>query len=396
MNTPMHILIIPSWYPQFSGDISGSFFREQAIALKKNGYSVGVIYPQIRSLKKIKSILKKPYGLTIENDEGVSTLRWYTANYFPIVKNYNKNHSIKVNFKLFETYIEKYGKPDIIHVHSMLNAGFAAKLIYEKYNIPYVITEHSSAFARNLIEQDVIDSLEPVVKKAKACIAVSKDFSSYLEGKFTSSDWRYIPNMVNDSFFELAEAVKIENTNKIRIVSICHLTKNKNTELLIKAFSQLITAQFNDCKIELVIGGDGEERQKLEILVNSLGLGSYVKFLGALTRIEVKNEIQKSSLFVVSSRYETFGVVAIEALALGKPVVSTRCGGPESIINDQVGILVENDSIGELAKGILHVCTHLGDYDEAVLKKYCLDSFSEKAVINKLAKIYNKYRSLNE
>lgn len=396
MNTPMHILIIPSWYPQFSGDISGSFFREQAIALKKNGYSVGVIYPQIRSLKKIKSILKKPYGLTIENDEGVSTLRWYTVNYFPIVKNYNRNHSIKVNFKLFETYIEKYGKPDIIHVHSMLNAGFAAKLIYEKYNIPYVITEHSSAFARNLIAQDVIDSLEPVVEKAKACIAVSKDFSSYLEGKFTASDWRYIPNIVNDSFFELAEAVQIENTNKIRIVTICHLTKNKNTELLIKAFSQLITAQFNDCKIELVIGGDGEERQNLEILVNSLGLENYVKFLGALTRIEVKNEIQKSSLFVVSSRYETFGVVAIEALALGKPVVSTRCGGPESIINDQVGILVENDSVSELAKGILHVCTHLDDYDEAVLKKYCLDSFSEKAVINKLAKIYNEYRNLNE
>ena len=120
MNTTMHILIIPSWYPLFKGDVGGSFFREQAIALKKAGYAVGVIYPQIRSLKNIKSILQKPYGLTVENDEGVNTLRWYTANYFPKVKGYNKNHWIKIALRLFEIYIQKYGKPNIIHEHSML------------------------------------------------------------------------------------------------------------------------------------------------------------------------------------------------------------------------------------------------------------------------------------
>ncbi|EHU1603265.1 glycosyltransferase [Acinetobacter baumannii] len=396
MRTPMHILIIPSWYPQFSGDVSGSFFREQAIALKKAGYAVGVIYPQIRSLKKLRNILQKPYGLSVENDEGIFTLRWYTANYFPKVKNYNKRHWIKVALRLFETYLEKYGKPDIIHVHSMLYAGFAAQLIYEQYGIPYIITEHSSVFARNLIAQDLIDSLKPVVKQAKTCIAVSQKFSDYLETKFNSSDWHYIPNIVNDCFFEPPKIMYIENTNKIRIISICHLNKNKNTELLIKAFAQLITTELQDYEVELVIGGDGEERQVLETLVKSLKLENYVKFLGALTRDEVKNEIQKSSLFVVSSRYETFSVVAIEALALGKPVVSTRCGGPESIINSDVGVLVENDSVSELANGILYVCMHLKDYDGDALKKYCLESFSERAVVEKLTKIYNEHSNLNE
>ena len=86
----MHILIIPSWYPQFSGDIGGSFFREQAIALRKAEYQVGVIYPQIRSLKNIKSILKKPYGLTVEDDEGVNTIRCYAVIFIPKNKKYNK------------------------------------------------------------------------------------------------------------------------------------------------------------------------------------------------------------------------------------------------------------------------------------------------------------------
>ena len=389
----MHILIIPSWYPQFTGDVKGSFFREQAIALKKAGYSVGVIYPQIRSLKNLKTILKKPYGLTVENDEGVSTLRWYTANYFPKLKNYNRNHWVKVSLKLFGIYVKKYGKPDIIHVHSMINAGFVAQIIYKKYDIPYVITEHSSAFARNLISNDVINLLKPVVEQAKTCIAVSQNFSDYLKIKFSSNDWHYIPNIVNNSFFVPSEIGSLQTKNRIRIISICHLNKNKNTELLIRAFAQLIKNKFYE--LELVIGGDGEERSNLELLVKTLELDDYVKFLGALTRNEVKNEIQKSSLFVISSYYETFGVVAIEALALGKPVVSTRCGGPESIIDDHVGILVENDYMS-LAKGILQVCKNLDNYNEDVLKEYCLNNFSEKAVINKLAKIYNEHCNLNE
>ncbi|ENW28495.1 glycosyltransferase [Acinetobacter lwoffii] len=396
MKEPKHILIIPSWYPQFSGDIGGSFFREQAIALKKVGYSVGVIYPQVRSLKDIKNILKKPYGLTRENDEGVSTLRWYTANYFPKVKSYNKNHWIRIALKLFETYVELYGKPDIIHVHSMWYAGFAAQLIYEKYGIPYVITEHSSAFARNLIPRDIIDSLRSVVEQAKACIAVSQKFSNYLETQFPSSNWLYIPNIVNDDFFTSPKVVGSTSlSSKIRIISICHLNKNKNTELLIRAFA-LVLEQVVGLNLELVIGGDGEERETLQNLVNTLELNNYVQFLGSLTRSQVKQEINQSSMFVVSSKYETFGVVVVEALALGKPVVSTQCGGPESIINKDVGVLVENDSVSELAKGILHVSTHLNDYDADTLRKYCLENFSEKAVTNKLTNIYHEYGNLNE
>ncbi|MFX4528015.1 glycosyltransferase family 4 protein, partial [Acinetobacter baumannii] len=77
----MHILILPSWYPNFKGDINGSFFREQALALKENGNKVGVIYPQIRSLRDIKGIFIKPYGCHVENDDGVLTLRWHSVNF---------------------------------------------------------------------------------------------------------------------------------------------------------------------------------------------------------------------------------------------------------------------------------------------------------------------------
>ena len=97
----------------------------------------------------------------------------------------------------------------------MLYAGFAAKIIYEKYGIPYVITEHSSAFARNLIAEDVLDSLKPVVDQAKVCIAVSQNFSYFLEKKFSSSVWHYIPNIVNDDFSYLLRLVSLKMIKKL-------------------------------------------------------------------------------------------------------------------------------------------------------------------------------------
>ena len=391
----MHILIMPSWYPQFNGDIYGSFFREQAIALKKAGHSVGVIYPQIRSLKSINQILKKPYGLTVENDEGVNTLKWYAINFFPKIKNYNKNHWIKTSLKLFEVYIKTYGKPDIIHVHSMLYGGFAAQIIYEKYGIPYVITEHSSAFARNLISKEIMNELKPVVNQASHCLAVSQNFCQYLNRQFTYSDWKYIPNIVNDSFFQQNINELTTHLEKKRIISICHLNKNKNTELLIQAFSQFIRQSLLR-DVELIIGGDGEEREALENLVKDLDLVESVKFLGGLTRQSVKEEIQKSSIFVISSHYETFGVVAIEALALGKPVLSTKCGGPESIVTPKVGILVENNSVNDLARGMLDLYEHLNDYHPNELKAYCLENFSEQAIVSKLTQVYSEYCGPNE
>lgn len=383
----MHILIIPSWYPQFTGDIGGSFFREQAIALKKAGHSVGVIYPQIRSLKNIKKILKKPYGLTIEADDGVNTLRWYSINFFPKIKNYNKNHWIGLGLRLFQTYVETYGRPDIIHVHSMLYAGFVAEIIKQKFNIPYVITEHSSTFARNLISQEMMVLLQPVVAHASICLAVSQNFCQYLNCQFTHSDWKYIPNIVSDNFFKPEINQLTSHLEKKRIISICHLNKNKNTGLLIQAFAQFIRQSLVG-DVELIIGGDGEEREVLESLVKELDLVENVKFLGPLTREGVKQEIQKSSMFVISSHYETFGVVAIEALALGKPILSTKCGGPESIINSKVGVLVENNSVDELATGMYYLYEHLNDYNPKELKTYCLENFSENAVVQKLTKIY--------
>ena len=391
MKEPKHILIIPSWYPQFSGDIGGSFFREQAIALRKAGYQVGVIYPQIRSLKNIKSILKKPYGVTVENDEGINTLRCYTTNYFPKVKGYNKNHWVKVALRLFELYIQKYGKPDIIHVHSMLYAGFAAQTIKIKYGIPYVVTEHSTAFARSLIPLDEISSLKQVVSNAKVCIAVSEEFSSLLNKLFETQKWTYIPNIVSDEFFNFEQNLDAEEY--FTFINVCFLEKKKRVDLLISSFAKAFKG---NQKVRLKIGGDGILMSELKILAKELGVESQVIFLGKLSRQQVKEEMALSNAFVLSSEYETFGVVLVEALVLGKPVIATKCGGPESIVTPEVGYLISKNSEREMTNALLELHQNWNKFDSFQIRQYCLENFSEKAVIEKLTKIYHEQRNINE
>lgn len=379
-----HILIIPSWYPQAAGDIGGSFFREQAIALSKRGYKVGVIAPTIRSLRDWKGVFLKPYGLQQESDEGVATYRWYGVNFTPRVNKFSKASWIRAGLKLFNAYVKDNGMPDIIHVHSLLNAGFVAQKINSKYKIPYIVTEHSSAFARGLVPRKATEDLQVVVASSSENIAVSGAFKEYLGSEFKNSLWDYIPNIVNDDFLSADLIINKPNEN-FTFINVCLLSENKRIDLLIKAFAELSKSITG---LKLKLGGDGPIKQQLVELAKQLGVSDSIEFLGSLSRAEVLKHVSESDAFVLTSEYETFGVVLIEALALGKPVVATRCGGPESIVTSKVGFLVDKNSVQSLAQGMKNLYAHKNDFTAESIRQYCHDNFSEDAVIGKLGEIY--------
>lgn len=381
-NSTLHILIIPSWYPNFEGDIRGSFFREQAHALKKVGHKVGVIYPQVRSLKDIKGIYSKPYGEEYINDKGLPTYRFH---YLAVPKVHTIQNKIWVTFglQLFEEYIKEFGIPDIIHVHSLKPAGYLALAIKSKYKVPFVVTEHSTAFGRGLIKNSEIINLKKVVDASNYNIAVSQPFTNLLSNFFQGVAWNYIPNIVNDDFLNTESEVIQKH---FIFLSISLLTQKKAVDNLIKAFS-CISSEIPNAVLH--IGGDGEERDSLEKLVENLNLKDKVKFLGSLSRERVKLEMARSSVFVLSSRYETFGVVLVEALALGKPVIATKSGGPESIVTNEVGTLVEVDNIKDLSEAMLNAYINYDKYKPEDIRQYCIDNFSEKAVTSRLTKLYH-------
>ena len=164
-------------------------------------------------------------------------------------------------------------------------------------------------------------------------------------------------------------------------------------DVLIKSFAKN-NVLLREC--ELYIGGNGEELENLKQLSKDLGVERNIKFLGELNREEVNYYMKNSDAFVLASRVETFGIVFIEAMYQGKPVIGTRTGGPDTFINNEVGLTVEVDNIDELSEAMSYIYNNYKQYDNKVIKKYCIDTFSEKVIVEKLNKVYKEVLKLNE
>lgn len=383
----LHVLIIPSWYPAYPGDFGGSFFREQAHALAKSGCKVGVIYPQLRSLKDWRSALNGRFGVSFEEDEGVPTYRGHGMNWFPRMTKLSSFLWEIYGLWLYKCYEKKYGRPDIIHAHSIFYAGHLARKILSSYGVPYVITEHSSAYGRGLISNSQIRLAKLAAFQAQKRIAVSEEFCKLLDGFYDDprSKWTYIPNMVNDVFLDFPTPSSKRDEDSFVFLSVATLVPIKGHERLLRAFAKVCIK--NDKSI-LKIGGDGPCRSELERLAGDLGISDKVMFLGLLKREQVLEEMAKADSFVLSSKYETFGVVVVEALALGKPVVATRCGGAESIIRNRDGILVPPDSVDELAEAMLLLYHKIDEFDLNEIRASCKSRFGAQAIAGRLKSIY--------
>jgi glycosyltransferase involved in cell wall biosynthesis len=135
------------------------------------------------------------------------------------------------------------------------------------------------------------------------------------------------------------------------IVSCGRLVKQKNYAMLVQAFHEV--RRHEPCQLLLI--GDGPERNSLEVLSRQLGVHEDVCFAGA--QRNPYPMIARGNVFVLSSEYEGFGVAIVEAMSLGKPVIATRCpAGPEEILAPSgCGILVDVGDVGAMAAAIIRV-----------------------------------------
>lgn len=384
----MHILIIPSWYPETSSDIGGCFFREQAIALKKYGYNVGVISPQFHSMRQWKAIATHSYGYDFKIDTGIPTFRYHFLKLIPKIPRVYSWLWLRVGLKLFKKYIIQYGKPDLIHVHSLIDGGLLALILNEKYNIPYIITEHSTAFERGLIKAEKKKNILQAAKKASKLIAVSESFSEYLTRYFNNEiNWKCIYNMLPKQFEEMQLSKKTRLNNTFVFCSIAFFSEIKRIDLLLLSFAKSFAGNLS---VRLSIAGDGPKRKQLEDLSKQLGVDKQVTFHGIVARNNALKLMAESHCYVLTSDVETFGVVIIESLALGNPVIATKAIGPKSIVRKEDGYLVEKNSVDGLAKAMKEMKGNYHLFNSIEIKKSCVARFSEKNITQQLTDIYLK------
>lgn len=373
----MIILILPSWYVSSYNKLSGVFFKEQAEAIAKHKEIRKVIVFAINIIRLKDIVNKKKLDIGYKY-KVVNNVHTYTLNllYLPKVSNWLR---FLLGKYLLNKILINEQKINVIHLHSFFNGDLAIWL-NKKFKLPYVVTEHTTYFSRDKLSKKQLNYAKNVFKNSKLNIAVSNEFKKLLEGKF-GLPFKYIPNIVSSEFLYTGK----RSLNNFQFINVGFLDKKKNQDMLIKAFNKAFKEEEN---VKLLIVGDGGEFENLQGLINESNSSDRIHLFGRASREQIKKLLITSKAFVLASKYETFGVVLIEAMLSGLPVVSTKCGGPESIIKDEtLGVLTEINE-DSLAKGMKKLYDNHYKYNSKNIISYVKNNFSEEVVVKGLVGIY--------
>ena len=384
----MHVLILPSehflteWSP-----LGGVFQLDLARGLRRAGHQVGVL--SVGKFPGSRFFRNKRYE-KCEIVDGISVLRSYVE--FPLPYRFGGHQLFTGIFtslanKIYDNYVRQFGNPDIIHAHNFLYAGCVAANISVRKNVPFVVTEHSSAYSTGYINEILAKRLKVAASKASGLSAVSTPFAKILTDvlNFELSSVDVIPNSLPAEFVSAPNMPKPSSIRKEFIfLNVAELVPIKNQRLLLKAFA----AGFKNTTARVRIIGDGPCKADLLQLANDLGVSNQIEMLGRLTRAQVREHIRKADSFVFSSNSETFGVVLIEALSQGLPVISTSCGGPSDIVNERNGFLVAPGNIQALTTAMCAMQNKRHLFDSMSISQECHERYGQIAVANRYIEFY--------
>ncbi|MBE6346662.1 MAG: glycosyltransferase family 4 protein [Lentimicrobiaceae bacterium] len=372
----MKTFIISRGIPSKDYPLYGIFEYDQAKALAKNGIDTSMLVIDFRSLA-----YKRKYGfLSYEKDNvKIFELSLPLGMYrraLPLLQ--------RLLYLLYKKTIKIVGRPDVVHAHFYSIAAIAS-FIKKKDNVPFIVTEHSSKLNKAAAHISNIDKslTMKAYSQADAIISVSKTLSSNIKDNF-GFESHIIHNMID---LEHSNYSKKNDNESFTFISVGNLISRKGFDILIKAFKKAFA---DDSKVCLNIIGEGEERIHLQNIINECNISDRVRLLGQKTRTELFELMRKGDAFVLASKIETFGVVYIEAMVCGLPVIATRCGGPEDFVNDTNGILIPTDDIEALSKALIDMRLNIDNFDSKKISEECYNKFSSENIAEQIVEQYYK------
>lgn len=314
-----------------------------------------------------------------ETINNVRTIRvYYKKSWSKIISLYRYFHANKLALK-------RLPEPDIIHVHVLTRLGLIAWWQKLVNNTPYIITEHWSRYLPGNDFHGFIRKrlTKLVVKNAAAVTTVTDILAKAMQGHGLSNDnYVILPNVVNVNMFKPIQ----HDNSKPKIVHVsCFENKSKNITGLIDALKIL---EDKYIEYQCVLIGDGIDFEMIKAYSQKLKKQENIRFTGVLEGQELVDELATSDFMVLSSNYETQGVVLLEAFACGLPVVSTNVGGIPEIVNESNGILVPPHDPDKLADAMQEMITKYHDYNANALRDSIIKKFSNESVGKLLDDIY--------
>jgi glycosyltransferase involved in cell wall biosynthesis len=366
----LKILWLCSWYPNDVAPFEGDFVQRHAQAASLlNDIHVIKLTPvsDAKGVSKITRTFQQWENLT-------ETFIYYPKSHSLIGKtvSYFRWYSL---FKFaVENYIEKKGKPDLIHVHIPYKAGIIAKMIKRKYHIPFVVTEHWDGYnnivENNYAQRDISfrNTIKDTLKSAAALHSVSDYLAEQMNQLVIKKPYTVFPNVVNTNYFNYAPQKNTEN--KFRLVHISNGVAKKNPAGIIDAFKQLNPEEFSFT----IIGFPEEQNRLLQKMY------PFINFTGAIANKEVASYLQNADALIIFSDSENSPCVIGEALCCGLPVIATKVGGISELIHEDNGLLIAPRNVQELIEAIHQMRSNYQQYHKAQIAAVALEKFSYEQI----------------
>jgi glycosyltransferase involved in cell wall biosynthesis len=355
----MNLLVLTPVYPNRGNETEGLFNEEQALAIKKLGVTPTVILckPWLPTLlakkwKRYQILAQLPQS---ENRDGIQVIysRYlhipkYKWLYFTVFSCALSILRAMKQYKFTRAF-------DLIQVHSAWPVGLAAPIVARKLKCPYVITLHIqddppvfSNFIGKRLYRRMISGAANVVTVGETL----SNFLCSLMPDLRKNQIQVIPNGVDLEAIKLIrKEISSDQQGWGRIISVGNLWPLKGIDYNLRALALVEKSGISWQQYTIV--GNGPERSRLESLTRELGISHKVRFTGKLSHSQVLREISKADIFSLPSYLEAFGVVYLEAMAFGKPVIGCQGQGAEEIIRHETdGLLVLPQNVQDLARAI--------------------------------------------
>jgi glycosyltransferase involved in cell wall biosynthesis len=389
----MNVLVIPSWYPSCSNPLSGIFCREQAEALatctdcnvivcdwgqKDGALSLSHPLDLLRALwwragarRKIRPRNERCFEFF------EPTLIWS-----PSLPGGGNKRIFQALRRVYKDAVKMFGKIDLFHAHVCQPGGYLAARLSAETGVPFVITEHWGAFPGPLVNGRPQPEIELAMSRAAAVISVSRPAAEKIKA-CGYERVRVIPNLVDETRF----VARSFPSGKFRFFSMAGIKHDKGFAVLLQAIARWSPPSG---EVEFVIAGEGAQLLEFQRLAQKLGVAGLVRWIGAVSRDEAPRHFQECHAFVLASRHESFGIVFAEAIASGRPVIATRCGGPEDIVNDTNGFLVPVEDVAELAAALARMKEQHSQFFPETIRADFMRRFSRPAVTAQIRQLYSE------
>lgn len=283
---------------------------------------------------------------------------------------------------------------DLSFAVSMLNApSVFVHDLWRRTGIPYIIQEHRTLYQRHhpTRESMPLDALN-VLDNAAAILALTKPHADCIR-RVTETPVTVAPLALPASYFMAPPTRPPQDT--WTIASWTNWRDFKRLDLIIAAFIATAKTRPN---VRLVIAGPvpADQLTLARAQLEGANLIGSVTFAGPLARTQIKDLAHSCDVCVVPSDHETFGLPASEALSAGTPVVVTRCGGPETFVNEGVnGFCVPKGDAEAIADALRTIMDNPNQFDRASIASDAAELFSVAALTGRLSELYRSIGRLD-